>query len=83
VLVVRAAGGASWLAVRSPTATGRVLYEGILAQGRSLRFQGGRFWVRAGAAANLSASFDGRPVRGFPTGTVTMTIVDGAAHVLG
>jgi|SRR5512146_1356980 hypothetical protein len=82
-LVLRAARGASWVAVRARTAAGRVLYQGILARGRAVRLRGDRFWVRAGAAANLTASFDDRPVRGFPKGTVTMSIVDGVARILG
>jgi len=81
-LVLRAVRGPSWLAVRAGGAGGPLLYRATLSRGRRVRLPGDRFWIRAGAASNVAASFDGRPVRGFPGGTVTLLIVDGVARVL-
>jgi hypothetical protein len=72
-LVVRAVDGDSWLEVRSASASGRVLYQGTLAQGRVVAFRGRSFWARFGAAAHLSATLDGRRLP-LGTGTFETTI---------
>ncbi|MFQ5427024.1 MAG: RodZ domain-containing protein, partial [Gaiellales bacterium] len=48
---VTAAGGDAWIQVRAGSATGRVLHEGILPVGQTLRFDRRTIWVRTGAAA--------------------------------
>ncbi|MGH2799315.1 MAG: helix-turn-helix domain-containing protein [Thermoleophilaceae bacterium] len=47
-LVVTAARGDCWLSVRAGSRDGRVLYEGTLREGDSLRFARKRLWIRMG-----------------------------------
>jgi hypothetical protein len=58
----------TWVEVRSGSAAGNVLYSGILTQGSVKRFRDKRVWVRFGAAANLTARLNGRPLH-LPPGT--------------
>lgn len=58
----------TWVEVRSGSAAGNVLYSGILPQGSVKRFRDKRVWVRFGAAANLTARLNGRPLQ-LPPGT--------------
>jgi hypothetical protein len=58
----------TWVEVRSGSAGGNVLYSGILTQGSVKRFRDKRLWVRFGAAANLTARLNGRPLD-LPPGT--------------
>ena len=58
----------TWVEVRSGSAGGNVLYSGILAQGSVKRFRDKKVWVRFGAAANLTARLNGRPLQ-LPPGT--------------
>jgi cytoskeleton protein RodZ len=49
-LVVSATRGRCWLLVRAGgTATGQVLFEGVLEQGQSKRFSEAKVWIRFGA----------------------------------
>jgi hypothetical protein len=58
-IVFAAVRGDCWLLVRGGSATGPVLYEGVLVSGRNLVF-GRRFlYVRAGAPWNLEVRQDG------------------------
>lgn len=62
-VVVRAVrGNGSWLEARRGSATGRVLFRGVLAPGRTLHLRAATLWARFGAASNLSITQDGRPV---------------------
>jgi len=74
-LVVTASRGDCWLFVRAGSRDGRVLYEGMLREGDSLRFARTRLWVRMGAPWNLEARLNGGALRGFPadTGNVFIT----------
>jgi cytoskeleton protein RodZ len=65
-LVLVAARGDCWLSVRAGSREGRILYEGLLREGRSLRFAGKRLWVRMGAPWNLEARLNGKAVSGLP-----------------
>jgi Domain of unknown function (DUF4115) len=56
----------TWIEVRSRSAGGNVLYSGILTQGSVERFRDNRVWVRFGAAANLKARLNGRPLHLLP-----------------
>jgi RodZ C-terminal domain len=58
-----AARGDCWLTVRDRVATGPVLYEGLLAQGREIRLRRRSIWLVAGAAGNLDVLVDAEPVR--------------------
>jgi len=59
-LVLGASGGDVWLDVRAGSATGKVLFQSTLAQGRRLRFARRRLWVRVGAPWNLTLAAAGR-----------------------
>jgi hypothetical protein len=65
-----AARGSSWIEARRGSATGQQLYAGTLAQGKVLRLQGQRLWVRFGALAYVDLRLDGKPVGLVHTGTV-------------
>jgi hypothetical protein len=67
-LTVIASGGDSWLAVRTDSAQGRVLYEGVLAEGSGINVKAKRLWVRFGGASNLTAELNGKPLT-LPAGT--------------
>lgn len=60
-LVLAAARGPCWLGVHVSTSAGRLVHEGMLAQGGSLHFAARRLWIRLGAPQNLDASLNGRP----------------------
>ena len=63
----------TWVSIRRETATGSVLFEGTLAAGDSRSFRGTKFAVRFGAAANVRAKLNGRPLP-LPSGTYSTTI---------
>jgi hypothetical protein len=75
-VVVTGVDTGSWLQVRRGSADGPVLYEGVLADGQTLRFSSSSLWLRAGAAARLAVTVDGRPLP--LDGTVETTIGGGA-----
>ncbi len=67
--VLTAARGPVWLLVRAGGATGRVLYQGMLAQGSTLPLRlAPTVWVRVGAPWNLDVRVGGRLVSGLPPG---------------
>ena len=68
-LVVAAARGDCWLSVRAGSRDGRLLYEGTLREGDSLRFARKRLWVRMGAPWNLEARLNGKALRRLPADT--------------
>jgi cytoskeleton protein RodZ len=74
-LALTASAGDCWLSVHVNSATGPLLYQGILTTGHSLRFVRGRLWIRIGAPWNLTARLDGVPVTSLPaqTGNVLIT----------
>ena len=53
----------TWLSARRLTSAGLVLFDGILPQSKVLTVTSQRIWVRFGAAANVIAELNGRPVR--------------------
>ena len=62
----------TWLSVRR-SRSGRVLYQGTLAAGASRTFSGERFEVRFGAAANVQARLNGKPLP-LPGGTYSVVV---------
>lgn len=74
-LVLRATGGSSWLQVHAGSATGRILYQGTLEQGRSQTFVARRVWMRVAEPAALTAKLNGNRVRlpGVRAGTLLVT----------
>jgi hypothetical protein len=68
-LVLTAAGGDCWLTVRSGSAAGRVVWEGTLSDGKSIRLTARRLFVLAGAPGNLGLVLNGNRVTLVPTST--------------
>jgi hypothetical protein len=65
--VLNASRGRSWLSVRVGGANGKVLYQGILEQGKTLRFGVTQnLWVRMGRPSLLDVRLAGRIVGGLP-----------------
>jgi uncharacterized protein DUF4115 len=73
-LRLTATRGSCWVMVRQTSATGQVIFEGVLAEGESRGFTGAEFWLRLGAAANVDATINGRPLKGLPQGTASLQI---------
>lgn len=63
VFQITAKRGDCWLVVRDTASTGRVLYEGLMAQDRVLTLRRRVIWLSAGAASNLNILIDGKRVR--------------------
>jgi Domain of unknown function (DUF4115) len=72
-LVLTASRGDTWIAVRSGSARGPVVFQGTLAKGSSKTFIDPTIWVRFGAASNVDALLNGKPL-GLPVGTVSIVI---------
>ncbi len=72
----------TWVEVRSDAADGDVLYSGILPQGSVKRFIATSVWVRFGAASNLTARLNGRPLH-LPAGTYSALVDPGGLQPLG
>jgi hypothetical protein len=72
-VVLSAERGDCWLSIRVGDETGAILYEGVLAQGNSLRFKRRKLWLRLGAASNLEISVNGQPAQ-VPAGTVDLLL---------
>jgi hypothetical protein len=58
----------TWVEIRSGSADGDVLYSGILPQGSAKRFRSTHLWASFGAASNLIARLNGKPLH-LPPGT--------------
>ena len=58
----------TWIEVRSGSATGAVLYTGMLPAGSSKAFRSRSVWARFGSGGNLSARLDGKAIH-LPSGT--------------
>lgn len=68
VAIVRAVRGTSWVSIRVGGAGGRILYEGLLAQGSTLRYPVKQtLWVRMGRPWLLDVNVAGRTVGSLPT----------------
>ena len=71
-VVIRAAGGDSWLEVYRGSQDVAPAYYGILARGETRRFRARRLFITAGAAHNLEVSVDGAPAGEVPDGVAQM-----------
>jgi len=78
-LALTAARGDCWVSIRSGGVTGRLLFEGTLDQGKTIRYVGRRFWLQFGDAPseNLDVKLNGRRVRDFPTESVVVVSPQG------
>jgi hypothetical protein len=63
----------AWVEIRSGSADGDVLYSGILPQGSAKRFRSTRLWASFGAASNLTARLNGKPLH-LPPGTYSALV---------
>jgi len=63
----------TWVEIRSGSASGDVLYSGILPQGKAKHFRGTHLWASFGAAANLTARLNGKALH-LPPGTYSALI---------
>jgi hypothetical protein len=63
----------TWVEIRSGSAGGDVLYSGILPQGSAKRFRSTRLWASFGAASNLTAHLNGKPLH-LPPGTYSALV---------
>ena len=77
-LVLTAAHGDSWLEIRSGSATGGVVYLGVLTRGRSLTFPANRLWIRMGAPENVVATLRGRSIT-LPSSTGNLVVTRSGA----
>jgi hypothetical protein len=73
-IVLVARRGRCWLSIHLGSATGRLVYQRTLEQGRTARFVSTRLWIRIGAPWNLEARLNGKAVQ-LPasTGDVVVT----------
>jgi cytoskeleton protein RodZ len=73
-IVLVARRGRCWLSVHQGSATGRLVYERTLEQGRTANFASTRLWIRIGAPWNVDATLNGKAVQ-LPasTGDVVVT----------
>ena len=73
--------GESSLRVTDLSRAGKVLFEGVLARGRSAAFEGDRLTLRVGAPENLDAALDGEPLPR-PDGTADVVVEAGRIRVV-
>jgi hypothetical protein len=73
ITLLLAARSDTWISVQSGSSTGPFLWQGTLPTGKSKRFTATSFWVRFGAAADVSATLDGT-VLALPGGTYSAPI---------
>ena len=76
-LVVTASRGESLVAVRVDSEDGESLFEGVLAQGRSIRRFRPRLWIRLGAAENVDLTLNGQPVERLQAGPLDLIATPG------
>jgi len=62
-LRLTAARADSWVEVRSESASGKVLFVGIVTQGKTRSFNDSRLYVRFGNATAFDARLEGAPLR--------------------
>ena len=67
-IVLVARRGRCWLSVHQGSATGRLVYERTLEQGRTAHFASTRLWIRIGAPWNVDVTLNGKAVQ-LPTST--------------
>jgi hypothetical protein len=67
-----ASRGECWMSIRDGAPNGQLLFEGVLAEGKSVAFTRTRIWLRLGAAANVDLTLGGRRVSGLPLGTIDL-----------
>jgi cytoskeletal protein RodZ len=79
-LVLTASRGECWLSVHAGSATGPLLYQGILTSGHSLEFFRRWLWIRIGDPSSLSATLNGAPITTLPTQTGNILVTPSGVH---
>jgi cytoskeleton protein RodZ len=78
---INAARGRSWLLVRAGGPHGGVLYEGILEQGQTMRFElRPRLWVRMGRPSALDITLAGKSVGALPSSPSNLLLTRAGAR---
>jgi cytoskeletal protein RodZ len=78
---ISAARGRSWLLVRAGGPNGKVVYEGILEQGQTKRFElQPRLWVRMGRPSALDVTLAGKAVDGLPSSPSNLLLTRAGAR---
>lgn len=77
-VVLTAAQNDSWVEVRYGSATGRILFEGVVPEGQSIRVTGRRLWARFGSLGNFDLRINGRIVHPAFNGTVDAVLTASA-----
>jgi cytoskeleton protein RodZ len=74
--VLVAARGDCWLDVHAGSQSGALIYEGTLAQGKTLPVQlgNGPVWIRIGLPSNLDIRLGGKLLQGLPTQPVNVLL---------
>lgn len=82
-LEIVAARGDSWLQVRRGSASGPLVYEGILERGRSVSFADRRLWLRFAVGDHLDVTVDGKRVTGLPSLAGNAAVRSDRVRILG
>ena len=79
--MIRASRGRSWLLIRTGTATGPIVYQGVLPQGETLRFslRHRDLWLRMGRPQDLDVLLSGRLVTGLPAQAANLLLTRSGA----
>jgi hypothetical protein len=81
-VLLTAARSNSWVQIRADNSRGRVLFEGIVTEGRSIRAVGpARLWARFGSLGNFDLAINGRAVHPAFNGTVDTVITPSAIRL--
>ncbi|MEP6978906.1 MAG: DUF4115 domain-containing protein [Thermoleophilia bacterium] len=73
-LGITAARGDCWLEVHALSATGKLLYEGVLNQGKTHAVSGRKLWIRFGAGANVDLTLNGETPQHVPAGAANVLV---------
>ena len=71
---IDAARGPCWLEVHAGSSTGKLLYTGVLEQGKTLSFEKTVLWIRFGAPENVDLTLNGKPLRNVPQGSANVLV---------
>jgi uncharacterized protein DUF4115 len=66
----------TWVEIRSGSASGRILFTGMLGAGTEKTFTAPALWARFGAAADVAAQLNGRTLQ-LPAGTYNARFTSG------
>jgi len=70
---ITAARGDCWLEVHSLSATGKLLYGGVLNEGKTVAVSGRKLWIRFGAGENVDLTLDGK-IEQVPAGATNVLV---------